>query len=129
MYARVKVNSYRYLLLLLGIVGGMLLTSCGNDGWSSASDVLPSAQPSDNVQLVEHSVSVSLNDAATRVGYQSVADGLQLSWEANETLGVYIRKADNSISYAGTVTSSGTAGERGERHDGAGARCIESARG
>lgn len=115
-YARVK-DKNKYHLLLFCIAGGMLLPSCSNEAeeWSAGSNGQTSEAPSDERQLVLHKVSVALDGVSTRVAYQPVDEGLQLAWEADETLGVYIQKSDNTIVYAGTVTSSGAAGDRGER--------------
>lgn len=92
-----------------------MLTSCGSDDWATGNDnptktEQPAARP-----LVAHEVTVSLDDESTRVAYTPNGEGLQLSWEENETLGVYIQKENNSYVYAGTVTSTGSAGDRGAR--------------
>lgn len=109
--------SFRHFLLFISMLGGILLSSCRGDDavWTATGDGQDVASPADARQLVAHEVSVALNGADTRVGYQSSNDGLQLAWEAEETLGVYIRQANHSIIYAGQMTSSGTAGDRGAR--------------
>ncbi|MCQ2335388.1 MAG: hypothetical protein MJZ89_06075 [Paludibacteraceae bacterium] len=49
---------------------------------------------------------------ASRVDYEDdTHNGLHLSWQADETLGVYIRRADGSIRHAGVIQGSGTAGD------------------
>lgn len=64
--------------------------------------------------LVHHEVSISIDGPETRVAYNKSGDGLLLSWEASETLGVYIKNG-NTYTYAGTVTSEGKDGDRGTR--------------
>lgn len=118
---RVKDLLYRHWLQFIGTVSVVLLTSCGGEEWADA-DNNQMTEGETIRPLVEHVVSVALdenhettNEAATRVGYQPSGDGLQLAWEPNETLGVYIRKTDSSIIYAGQMTGTGTAGDRGTR--------------
>lgn len=106
---------YIHYLLLASIVSAMVLTSCDGEELAVRQEAQTSEVPADVRQLVQHEVTVSLDGASTRVGYTASGDGLQLSWEASETLGVYIRKADGSIISAGTMTSSGEAGDRGAR--------------
>lgn len=102
-------------MLLASIVSAMVLTSCDGEELAVRQEGQTSEVPADVRQLVQHEVTVSLDGASTRVGYTASGDGLQLSWDKDETLGVYIRKADNSILYAGTMTGSGEAGDRGSR--------------
>lgn len=107
---------------------GAVLTSCGeamewNDSTSSGTaDV--------QRQLVMHEVTVSIDDAATRVAYTPdnnipaqndpsiKTPGLKLSWEADELLSVYIKKTDNSIVYAGQVASHGSTSDSKRRFTG-----------
>lgn len=138
-----KDRRYRWSMWLIALVGGVLMAACQSeelaanlneelmaDGNGQGADA-----GADVRQLVEHVVSVALensganqpsqssdasqnstaNQPSTRVGYTADGDGLQLSWEANETLGVYIQKTNGSLIYAGTVSGSGEAGSRGER--------------
>lgn len=107
----------KYYLLLFAFVGGMLLSSCSHEpeAWAGESEAPESDASTDERPLVAHEVSVALDAAATRVAYTLDGDNLQLSWEANEALGVYIRRADNSVVYAGQLTGFGADGERGER--------------
>lgn len=96
----------------------MMLVSCNTAEKEWSADGEQSSQElSGDRQLVHHEVSVSLDGAVTRVGYRPSGDGLQLSWEAeaSETLGVYIRKSDNSIIYAGQMTDTGNNGDQGSR--------------
>lgn len=93
-----------------------MLVSCNKAEKEWSTDGEQSSQElSGDRQLVHHEVSVSLDGAVTRVGYRPSGDGLQLSWEASETLGVYIRKSDNSIIYAGQMTGTGNNGDQGSR--------------
>lgn len=116
-----KNVTYSYSWLLIGIAGGMMLASCDGEEWTAA-DVVPSTQGEAEMRpLVEHEVSVTLDDAteagngaSTRVNYTPSGDGLQLTWEASETLGVYIKNG-SAYTYAGTVTSNGSAGDRSTR--------------
>lgn len=112
---------YLQLLLVVSIVSAVL-TSCGEAmEWNDTTTT--NGAPDVQRQMVMHEVTVSIDDAATRVAYtpdNNIQDnntptnntpGLRLSWEADETLGVYIKKTDNSIVYAGTVSyTGGTAG-------------------
>lgn len=106
--------TYRLYLLLTSIVGGLFLTSC-NKEWTADNNGLSNEVPTDERQLVVHEVSVALDGVLSRVSYKDENEGLQLSWNADETLGAYIRKTDNTIIFAGTMTSSGEAGDRGAR--------------
>lgn len=91
------------------------MASCTSEELTSGNNGQTNGEPTDERQLVDHEVSVTLDGSETRVGFTGNGGGLQLAWEADETLGVYIRKTDNSIIYAGTVSSNGTAGDRGTR--------------
>ena len=93
----------------------MVLASCDGEELAVGQEEQTTDVPAEVRQLVQHEVTVSLDGASTRVGYTAYGDDLQLSWDADETLGVYIRKADNSIIHAGTMTSSGEEGDRGAR--------------
>lgn len=119
---RVKKTEYRYLtqavsmaMVVMTIAGALLLAACGSD------ELLPDGNglsPEGAVgvrPLVEHEVTIGIGTSATRVGYQPVGDWLQLSWEADETIGVYIQQTNGSIVYAGQMTSHGAAGDRGTR--------------
>lgn len=93
-----------------------MLASCSQaendltvDDSQSALDVPLEVRP-----LVHHEVTVSLNDGATtRVvatpGEVNETDGLTLTWSEHEQLGVYIKKSDNSIVRAGSISSTGAA--------------------
>lgn len=105
---------YIYYLLLASIVSAMVLTSCDGEELAVRQEAQTSEVPADVRQLVQHEVTVSLDGASTRVGYTASGDGLQLSWDARETLGVYIKNG-SSYTYAGTMTGTGTAGDRGSR--------------
>lgn len=99
---------YLYSILL-----ALLLCGCSAEDALYPGDGDHEARP-----LVEHQVAVSLSEPKDRVGYTpdgGTPQGLALSWNANETLGVYIQKTDGTMLYAGTVSSSGTEGERGVR--------------
>lgn len=100
------------LVLVYTMAGILLLASC-----STNHDILPEDNiqtPADVPVMVSHEVTVSLGgDATTRVvaepgtvneGQQDT-DGLLLKWSANETLGVYIKGTDNSITRAGSISS------------------------
>lgn len=112
-----KNKTYRLYLLLIGILGAVLLSACQGeelmtDTSTTSTDAVAEARP-----LIQHQVSVALDGAATRVAYKPLGDGLQLSWAANEALGVYIyNKSDNTYTYAGSISSTGTEGDRGVRH-------------
>lgn len=99
--------------MTIALVGGGMLASCGGE------EFVPQPEPDvlviDGRKDVAHEVTVALDGGGSRVGYAPVGDGLQLSWDASEMLGVYIQKADNSMLYAGTVVSNGNAGDRGTR--------------
>ena len=101
-------------MLLASIVSAIVLTSCDGEELTVGQEVQTSEVPADVRQLVQHEVTVGLDGAATRVEYASKDNGLALSWEASEILGVYIQKANNTYIYAGKVSSSGSAGG-GER--------------
>lgn len=103
-----------YIVLLASIVSAMVLTSCDGEELTVGQEEQNSVVPADVRPLVQHEVTVGLEGAATRVGYASQDNGLALSWEASEILGVYIQKANNTYIYAGKVSSSGSAGG-GER--------------
>lgn len=113
-----KSFTYTYFLLLSTIISAVLLTSCSTDNWTAENNGQTNDEQVEERQLVHHEVSVSLDGASSRVGYQPSAEGLHLSWNTDETLGVYIRKADNSIIYAGTVTSSGSAEDKERKFTG-----------
>lgn len=114
-YARVKNFLIHKQSLLLLSIAGAVLTSCGSEEWAT-SNVEPSdTEQTETRQLVTHEVTVALDGETTRVDYASSGEGLQLSWEAEEKLGVYIQKGSDSYVYAGIVTSNGTAGDRGAR--------------
>lgn len=105
-----KNKTYRLYLLLIGILGAVLLSACQGeelmtDTSTTSADAVAEARP-----LIQHQVSVALDGAATRVAYKPLGDGLQLSWAAEETLGVYIKKSNGKYTYAGNMTSTGTAG-------------------
>lgn len=96
-----------------------MITSCSSDEWTAASNNQTNEQSDDKRPQIAHEVSVSLDGAITRVSYQKEDGnndnpGLNLSWQASEKLGVYIRKTDNSIIYAGNIISTGTQGDTGE---------------
>lgn len=110
-----EYSIYRQYLLIVSIISAVVLTACDGDTWTAEQEEPEAGELADVRQLVHHEVTVGLEGAATRVDYNSNGDGLQLSWEASETLGVYIRKANNSLIYAGQMTSTGSAGDRGER--------------
>lgn len=101
-------------MLFASIVSAMVLTSCDGEELTVGQEVQTSVVPADVRPLVQHEVTVGLDGAATRVEYASKDNGLALSWEASEILGVYIQKANNTYIYAGKVSSSGSAGG-GER--------------
>lgn len=105
-----------YILLLASIVSAMVLTSCDGEELTVGQEVQTSVVPADVRPLVPHEVTVGLDGAATRVSYTAKPEnkGLALSWEASETLGVYIRTTSDTYTYAGTMTSTGTANDRGE---------------
>lgn len=104
-----------YYLLLISIVSAWIFSSCSGEELAVEQGGQATVVLADERQLVQHEVTVSLDGVSTRVEYASKDNGLSLSWEAEETLGVYIHKADNSIIYAGTMTGNGTADNRGER--------------
>lgn len=112
-----KNKTYRYYLLLIGILGAVLLSACQGEELL-ADNSTPSTDAAADVRpLVEHTVSVAIDGTATRVAYQPLGDGLQLSWKANENLGVYIyNKTNSTYTYAGSILSTGTEGDRGVRH-------------
>ena len=92
-----------------------MLTSCGCDDWATGNDTPTKTEQAAARPLVAHEVTVSLDDESTRVAYTPNGEGLQLSWEENETLGVYIRCANDEIIYAGQMSGNGTEGDRGAR--------------
>lgn len=137
-----KLPTSSLLLLVLGILGAVLFAACSSDDLA-ANDHDGQDAATETRPLVEHTVTVALSatqttpaDApthganhaagsaiapargASRVAFSSDGaseQGLQLSWEASETLGVYIRATNGNLIYAGTVSSTGTAGDRGAR--------------
>lgn len=99
-------------LLLIGIMSIVMLASCGSENISA--DGNGNNAEADVRPLVHHEVSVSISGPVTRVAYNKSGEGLQLSWDTSETLGVYI-KNNTSYTYAGTVSGTGMAGDRGSR--------------
>lgn len=99
------------------------MAACQSDELMAEANGQTDADVADVRPLVEHTVSVAINGSAgnaasqtaTRVGYTPVGDGLQLSWETSEALGVYIHRTNDSYVYAGKMTSNGAAGG-GVRH-------------
>lgn len=100
--------------MIVGIVGAVLLSSCSGDEWAAAGNT--TSDQSVTRRLVEHEVSVSIDTPSSRVGYTPQGGGaLQLSWDASEAIGVYIKQTNGNIIYAGTMTSTGAANDRGTR--------------
>lgn len=110
-----KSNTF-HTLLTACIMALTLMTACQSDDLATGTTQPTTTGPIDQRPLVEHEVSVSLEGAISRVGYTQVGNDLQLSWQTSEELGVYILRSDNSLIYAGKVSSHGTDGDRGERH-------------
>lgn len=82
-------------------------------------DALPEAVSFDisNRPVAPLSTSVSISSDATKLGVNYVAGtGMKLSWDATETLSVFIQNAaGTAVRYAGEVSSTGTAGDTGSR--------------
>ena len=58
--------------------------------------------------LVHISFEASLEAPATRVAYTQGAGALNRTWATSETLGVYIKHANGTITYAGSISSTGS---------------------
>lgn len=85
----------------------MLLAACTNDDVVEVQQ--PDVQPESDVRELTHiTFTASLEQPDTRVEYAQGAGELTRHWEASETLGVYIKHTDGSITYAGTISSTGS---------------------
>lgn len=93
----------------------LMLTACASD---NIIESLPNVNPQDEVRRqVDVSFTASINDNTTRANAElnipvapETQPGISFTWEANESLAAYIKRADGSILYAGTVKTSGAAG-------------------
>lgn len=85
----------------------MLLAACTNDDVVEVQQ--PDVQPESDVRELTHiTFTASLEQAETRVEYAQGDGGLTRHWEESETLGVYIKHTNGSITYAGTISSTGS---------------------
>lgn len=115
---RTHIN--KYSILIISIAAALLLAACSGDDWTTIGT--PQGGQPEVRPLVDHEVTVALDSGSkpqagrpNRVAYQPEGNGLQLSWQARETLGVYIKNTNGSLIYAGTIGSTGTEGGREAR--------------
>lgn len=108
-----KLFGKTYLLALL--TAGLLSLAYGCQREEPACpDVLVSEALSGRA-MVEHSVTVGLESAETKVALAQGEGKIELSWNAQEVLGVYVKGTDGTVSRAGSIYSEGTEGGRGSR--------------
>lgn len=90
----------------------VLLTACSEAIEVQQPQMQPGAQPGTEVREQVHiTFEASLEGASavptTRVAYTQGAGQLNRTWAASETLGVYIKHTDGTITYAGSISSTG----------------------
>lgn len=100
------MKKYSYILMMICLAG---LVACKQGG----NDIVPDEPVVDETDgWVEWSVTASLGSPMKRVSFTPSDDQqtISLAWEAEESLGVYIRATNGSYRSAGRLTSSGEAG-------------------
>lgn len=111
-----RTHIYKYCILIISIAAALLLAACSGDDWTA--EGTPQGGQPEVRPLVDHEVTVALDDAKHHINYRpddAGTPGLQLSWQVRETLGVYIKNTNGSLIYAGTIGSTGTEGGREAR--------------
>ncbi|MBQ0056290.1 MAG: hypothetical protein KBT20_01425 [Bacteroidales bacterium] len=101
------MRKYTYIYNIVRAIGILLLAACTDDVVEMQQPGVDDCAEAVDRELTHITFTASLEQNDTRVTYTQGAGELTRSWAVDETLGVYIRKTDGNIIYAGTITSSG----------------------